>query len=108
MAMCAGFAFADSPVNPFPDETPVTDVPEDAPQRTGKLWVCCDAAGQRWTATKEVCEQRSGQILPSRYCERPTSKRRVCCKQGRAEWIMPSARACHEDGGIVADMSYCR
>jgi hypothetical protein len=79
--------------------------PDTSEQRGGKLWVCCDDGRSRWTATNEVCRARGGQLLPGRFCEKP---RYVCCKQGRAEWWMPSADACHEDGGIVADKSYCR
>jgi hypothetical protein len=111
--------------------------PDTSEQRSGKLWVCCDDGQQRWTATPEVCRQRNGQLLPTRFCERQTvvccrmddggqwmndaeacsrsggeasdaSYCRICCKQGRAEWWMPSRSACHEDGGVVADPSYCR
>lgn len=103
--LTASWALADSVVNPMPGEPPVPQVDEDAPQRTGQLWVCCDTAGRRWSATPEVCRQNSGQVLPSRYCDKPT---RVCCKQGRAEWWMSSARACNRDGGVVADKSFCR
>jgi hypothetical protein len=103
--LTASWAFADTVENPIPDPAPVPQVEEDAPQSTGQLWVCCDAAGQRWSATPEVCRQRSGQVLPSRFCEKPKT---VCCKQGRAEWWMPDATSCNRDGGVVADKSYCR
>jgi hypothetical protein len=92
-----------APATPAP--TPATPSPDTEAQRNGKLWVCCDDGRSRWTATNEVCKQRGGQLLPSRFCERP---KYVCCKQGRAEWWMPDAYACHRDGGVVADASYCR
>lgn len=120
-----------------PDAPKSTPEPDTSAQRSGKLWVCCDDGRQRWTATPEVCRQRKGQLLPSRFCERATtvccrtSDRgewmndiescaraggeasdarycNVCCKQGRAEWWMPDNAACHRDGGVVADASYCR
>jgi hypothetical protein len=79
--------------------------PDTSEQRSGRLWVCCDDGRERWTATHEVCQKRGGQLLPSRFCEKP---KYVCCKQGRADWWMPDAHSCHRDGGVVADDSYCR
>jgi hypothetical protein len=91
---------------PKPDaEADAEPEPDTRAQRSGQLWVCCDDGRERWTATPEVCRQRKGQLLPSRFCERP---KYVCCKQGRAEWWMPDANSCYADGGIVADKSYCR
>lgn len=99
----AGPAESDAP-KPEP-EPKAEPEPDTSAQRSGQLWVCCDDGRDRWTATPEVCRARGGQLLPSRFCERP---KYVCCKQGRAEWWMPDANSCHADGGIVADKSYCR
>ena len=90
---------------PAEPPAPSAPQPDTSEQRSGKLWICCDDGRERWTATNEVCKKRGGQLLPSRFCERPVY---VCCKQGRAEWWMPSRDACHEDGGVVAHASYCR
>jgi hypothetical protein len=90
---------------PAVEEPKPPQEPDTSAQRNGQLWVCCDDGRERWTATPEVCRQRKGQLLPSRFCERP---KYVCCKQGRAEWWMPDPDSCHADGGVVADKSYCR
>jgi hypothetical protein len=113
LAPAASFAEEDTkipkteqPVRPPAEEAPKPATePDISAQREGRLWVCCDDGRERWTATPEVCAQRKGQLLPGRFCERP---KYVCCKQGRAEWWMPSADSCHADGGVVADRSYCR
>jgi hypothetical protein len=113
LALSVGFSvsFAEDDTRvPSPSQA-APEAPEPPPaadtsaQRSGQLWVCCDDGRERWTATNEVCRQRKGQLLPSRFCERPKF---VCCKQGRAEWWMPNADSCHADGGVVADKSYCR
>lgn len=98
-------AAADTVSPPADAAEPAEPAPDTSAQRSGQLWVCCDDGRERWTATNEVCRQRKGQLLPSRFCERP---KYVCCKQGRAEWWMPDASSCHSDGGVVAHKSYCR